>query len=61
MWKPAPLRSGWAWGQHYLEGGTTAVDSSGNGNNGTVVNGPQVTQGPPGLGGADQPVRGKGR
>lgn len=36
----------------FEQGGTTAVDSSGNGNNGTVVNGPQVTQGPPGLGGA---------
>ena len=22
-----PLRSGWAWGQHYLEGGTTAVEA----------------------------------
>jgi len=22
-----PLRSGWAWGQHYLEGGTTAIDA----------------------------------
>ena len=24
---PAPLRSGWAWGQHYLEGGVAAVES----------------------------------
>jgi hypothetical protein len=23
----APLRSGWAWGQHYLEGGTAAVEA----------------------------------
>ena len=23
-----PLRSGWAWGQHYLEGGTTAIEAS---------------------------------
>ena len=23
----APLRSGWAWGQHYLEGGTAAIEA----------------------------------
>jgi hypothetical protein len=23
-----PLRSGWAWGQNYLQGGTTAVEAS---------------------------------
>jgi hypothetical protein len=23
----APLRRGWAWGQHYLEGGVAAVDA----------------------------------
>ena len=22
-----PLRSGWAWGQNYLEGGTTAIEA----------------------------------
>jgi len=25
--RPDPLRSGWAWGQHYLEGGTTLVEA----------------------------------
>ena len=24
----APLRSGWAWGQHYLEGGVTMAEAS---------------------------------
>jgi hypothetical protein len=24
---PAPLRSGWAWGQHYLQGGAIAVEA----------------------------------
>jgi hypothetical protein len=30
MWfdSNAPLRSGWAWGQNYLEGGTTAFEAS---------------------------------
>ena len=30
MWfdSPSPLRSGWAWGQNYLEGGTTAFEAS---------------------------------
>jgi hypothetical protein len=29
MWfdSPTPLRSGWAWGQNYLEGGTTAFEA----------------------------------
>jgi hypothetical protein len=25
---PTPLRSGWAWGQNYLEGGTVAVEAT---------------------------------
>jgi hypothetical protein len=30
MWfdSPKPLRSGWAWGQNYLEGGTTAIEAT---------------------------------
>ena len=24
----SPLRSGWAWGQNYLEGGTAAIEAS---------------------------------
>jgi hypothetical protein len=30
MWfdSPTPLRSGWAWGQNYLEGGTTAFEAT---------------------------------
>ena len=36
----------------FEQAGSTAVDSTGNANNGTVINGPLVTQGPPGLGAA---------
>jgi len=25
---PAPLRSGWAWGQHYLEGGAAMLEAT---------------------------------
>ena len=30
MWfdSASPLRSGWAWGQNYLEGGTTAFEAT---------------------------------
>ena len=30
MWfdSPTPLRSGWAWGQNYLEGGTAAIEAT---------------------------------
>jgi len=38
----APLRSGWAWGQHYLEGGTAAVEAS-VGKGKVFLLGPEIT------------------
>ncbi len=38
----APLRSGWAWGQHYLEGGTAAVEAP-LGKGKVILFGPEVT------------------
>ena len=38
----APLRSGWAWGQHYLEGGTAAVEAS-VGKGKVFLFGPEIT------------------
>jgi hypothetical protein len=38
----APLRSGWAWGQHYLEGGTTAVEAQ-VGKGKVFLIGPEIT------------------
>jgi hypothetical protein len=38
----APLRSGWAWGQHYLEGGTAAVEAS-LGKGKVFLFGPEIT------------------
>jgi hypothetical protein len=37
-----PLRSGWAWGQHYLEGGTAAVEAS-VGKGKVFLLGPEIT------------------
>jgi len=37
-----PLRSGWAWGQHYLEGGTTAVEAA-VGRGKVLLIGPEIT------------------
>ena len=37
-----PLRSGWAWGQHYLEGGTAAVEAS-LGKGKVFLFGPEIT------------------
>ena len=37
-----PLRSGWAWGQHYLEGGTAAVEAS-VGKGKVFLFGPEIT------------------
>jgi hypothetical protein len=44
MWfdSPSPLRSGWAWGQNYLEGGTTAFEAS-VGQGKAYVFGPEIT------------------
>jgi hypothetical protein len=39
---PAPLRSGWAWGQHYLEGGVVAVEAP-LGRGKVFLFGPEVT------------------
>jgi hypothetical protein len=36
------LRSGWAWGQHYLEGGTAAVEAS-LGKGKVFLFGPEIT------------------
>jgi len=37
-----PLRSGWAWGQHYLEGGTAAIEAS-IGKGKVFLIGPEIT------------------
>ena len=37
-----PLRSGWAWGQHYLEGGTAAVEAA-VGKGKVFLLGPEIT------------------
>ncbi len=37
-----PLRSGWAWGQHYLEGGTAAIEAS-VGKGKVFLLGPEIT------------------
>jgi hypothetical protein len=37
-----PLRSGWAWGQHYLEGGTTAAEAA-VGKGKVFLLGPEIT------------------
>ena len=37
-----PLRSGWAWGQHYLEGGTAAVEAT-LGKGKVFLFGPEIT------------------
>ena len=37
-----PLRSGWAWGQHYLEGGTAAIEAS-VGRGKVFLFGPEIT------------------
>jgi hypothetical protein len=37
-----PLRSGWAWGQHYLEGGTAALEAS-VGKGKVLLIGPEIT------------------
>ena len=44
MWfdSASPLRSGWAWGQNYLEGGTTAFEAS-VGRGKAYVFGPEIT------------------
>ena len=38
----APLRSGWAWGQHYLEGGAAAIEAS-IGKGKVMLFGPEIT------------------
>ncbi len=38
----APLRSGWAWGQHYLDGGTAAIEAS-LGKGKVMLFGPEIT------------------
>ncbi len=38
----APLRSGWAWGQHYLQGGTVVVDAA-LGKGKVLLFGPEIT------------------
>jgi len=38
----APLRSGWAWGQHYLEGGTAAIEAA-LGKGKVFLLGPEIT------------------
>jgi hypothetical protein len=40
---PAPLRSGWAWGQQYLHGGVIAVDAK-VGQGSAVLFGPEILQ-----------------
>jgi hypothetical protein len=44
MWfdSASPLRSGWAWGQNYLEGGTTAFEAS-VGQGKAYIFGPEIT------------------
>ena len=44
MWfdTESPLRSGWAWGQNYLEGGTAAFEAS-VGRGKAFVFGPEIT------------------
>jgi hypothetical protein len=44
MWfdSPSPLRSGWAWGQNYLEGGTTAFEAT-VGEGRVLAFGPEIT------------------
>jgi hypothetical protein len=37
-----PLRSGWAWGQHYLEGGTAALEAA-VGKGKVFLIGPEIT------------------
>jgi hypothetical protein len=37
-----PLRSGWAWGQHYLNGGATAVEAN-VGKGKVLLFGPEIT------------------
>jgi hypothetical protein len=37
-----PLRSGWAWGQHYLDGGAAAVEAS-VGKGKVILFGPEIT------------------
>jgi hypothetical protein len=37
-----PLRSGWAWGQHYLQGGTAAIEAT-VGNGKLLLLGPEIT------------------
>jgi hypothetical protein len=39
---PSPLRSGWAWGQHYLENGVTVIDAA-RGRGRVLLFGPEVT------------------
>ena len=39
---PAPLRSGWAWGQHYLDGGIAIVEAR-VGKGRLVLSGPEIT------------------
>jgi hypothetical protein len=38
----APLRSGWAWGQHYLQGGTAAIEAA-LGKGKVMLFGPEIT------------------
>jgi hypothetical protein len=38
----APLRSGWAWGQHYLEGGAAAIEAA-VGKGKVLLFGPEIT------------------
>jgi hypothetical protein len=40
---PTPLHSGWAWGQHYLNGGVLAIDAP-VGNGRLVLYGPEILQ-----------------
>ena len=44
MWfdSATPLRSGWAWGQNYLEGGTTAFEAT-VGQGRVLAFGPEIT------------------
>jgi hypothetical protein len=37
-----PLRSGWAWGQHYLEGGAAAIEAA-LGKGKVLLFGPEIT------------------
>jgi hypothetical protein len=40
---PAPLRSGWAWGQHYLDGGIVAIEAP-LGKGRVILYGPEILQ-----------------